>query len=233
MGGGDNFGAVERITTQRRRQTGRESGEDIKVKPRLWICSWIALFLACCTTALAAPVVWTLNAVLTDAQTLTGSFSYDANLGQFSYPYSNISITNSGNTGVPARTWDTLFVFENGNPMGGPGFLYLMSGPANQTNEVLVLQYASNLTNAGGVVNLKTMYYGLISKCGDYATSTIELDCTSADALFGGGWLGEPLASLRIQSGTLAAVPVPAAAWLFGSSLAGLGALRRRKQTIG
>ncbi len=127
----------------------------------------LSMILLAGTTANAAPLLWTLNnVVLTDGQTLTGSFVYDANLGQFQYPYSNISITNSGASYLPTDTWDTLFVYGNGNPMGGPTFLYLMNAPANQTNQAMILRWDSSLTNAGGVVTVGTASR-LIFRCGN------------------------------------------------------------------
>jgi len=55
-----------------------------------------------------------------------------------------------------------------------------------------------------------------------YCSGTIDVNCDLSDSAFGsvGSWTVTPLA-----------VPVPAAVWLFGSALAGLGWMRRT-QTI-
>ncbi len=45
------------------------------------------------------------------------------------------------------------------------------------------------------------------------------------------GWIHEPDSETEVwlMSGTISSVPLPAAAWLFGSALLGLGALKRKK----
>jgi hypothetical protein len=67
--------------------------------------------------------------------------------------------------------------------------------------------FAASLTNAGGVV--------AIDGSGEFICGQ---ECIY------------PASELRqISSGQVSAVPIPAAAWLFGSALAGLGWLRRKQ----
>jgi hypothetical protein len=73
----------------------------------------------------------------------------------------------------------------------------------------LELTFAASLTDAGGVIAI---------------VGAGEFRC--------GPECSYPVSTLRgISSGQISAVPIPAAVWLFGSALAGLGWLRR-KQTI-
>ena len=108
------------------------------------------------TVAHGTPVVWTLEGVtLTDGQSLTGSFTYDEATDIFS----DIAVVNSGTAAHPSAQWNTQFRFLAPRP-GVPALvLWLMAGPANQTDTTLMLlwnQYGQQqrLTDAGGVVAL-------------------------------------------------------------------------------
>jgi hypothetical protein len=76
-------------------------------------------------------------------------------------------------------------------------------GDSRQTDNVagLILNWNGNLTNTGGT-------YGLIVPSSEM--------------------YGFYPAFRVVTSGTVSAVPIPAAVWLFGSALAGLGWMRRR-----
>jgi len=168
----------------------------------------IAVYLAW-GSALAAPVTWTLDNVTfypgggPDGGTISGTFVYDATLDV----YSDVALSISG--------FATDGPVEHG------------SGSANELNASMdlahspwleltppdvYLRFSSALTNAGGTVAIVPGVVGSsgswIEQCNSYT-----YDCFGSD----------------IVSGTVSAVPVPAAVWLFGSALAGLGWLRRKR----
>ncbi len=201
--------------------------------------SLLTAVLAASTLASATPVVWTLdNVTLTDGQGLTGAFTYDTASGQFSA----IAVANSGAAALPPALWDTEFMFSPPVPGRSPVAVFLMSGPASQTNTVLSLlwnQYGQQqgLTDAGGVVELRTAgppgspNSSVFLTCGTLLDRTVEFpvfvalpSCENADALQGDG-------APYVTGGTLSAVPVPAAAWLFVTSIAALGSCRRLRGT--
>jgi len=152
-------------------------------------------------SAAALPVAWQLNdVVLSDGQVLTGGFVYDADLNA----YSDISIFSSGSVNYPANEWDT-------SPAAGPVISTFSAGVAGIGDSVLTLVFTDGgLTNAGGTLGMST-FGGTFGTCANADCSSVQFD-----------------SSVVLVSGTVSAVPVPAAAWLFGSALAGLGWTRRR-----
>jgi hypothetical protein len=184
-------------------------------------------FLLAPVLAYAAPVTWTLNDVSfetlpdayeADTGMARGSFDFDADTGIFS----NISISMDPYLyDSPDSSW--LYGFTRSYGSSGYDGLYFnhihpnAGGDSNRVglgdthyydgdnNYLLVLRFAEELTNAGGVIGFDS----------------------GSGIVFGGP-------GRMIASGTVSAagvVPIPAAVWLFGSALAGLGWFRRRTQS--
>ena len=173
----------------------------------------IAILFFISATVNATPVTWTVNnAFFGDGTQLTGSFTYDSSTNT----YSNVDIQTSwwdyGASGYvhDYSTSTALFVTEE---------LEFSLGNECEWRDTsthfscftLDMQFAEALTNAGGIVAL------------------------SSSAPFSGeaewDWLNNAMGRGILAGGTVSAVPVPAAAWLFGSALAGLGWLRRKQTT--
>ena len=145
-------------------------------------------------SAQAALVTWTLNDVIFDGGSATGSFDYDANTDT----YSNVNITTS-----------TSFFFGSTyveSPEGGTTPISLDLGPVSDCGLVgvpkfCILQFDyAPLTNQGGI----------------RALGGQEINIFNAE-------------QRSIVGGTISAVPVPAAVWLFGSGLGLLGWMKRRQ----
>jgi hypothetical protein len=161
--------------------------------------------------ASAAPVDWTLNFTEFDnPQTAAaGSFTFDSATGV----YSNIDIVVCQDGCRISYDLDTQVGLATG--AGQVGFSSAAVGV------FLGLVFESDLTNAGGNINLVTnpgdWGASLLGSCGN------NLACPAPDP--------DPSTFTSAISGSVTAVPVPAAVWLFGSALAGLGWMRR-KQTV-
>jgi hypothetical protein len=172
----------------------------------------------------AAPLTWTLtNVIYDDGGIVTGSFDYDAETDI----YSNVSI-QSPEYWEGDWWWAEQNLTEDGQ-WGGPAAMesrWMDPACFNCENDpvtVITLKYATALTSAGGTVSLipnvsffsngvsdpQSPFYGFPDGFPDWSSNMDR----------------------KIVSGTLSAVPVPAAVWLFGSALAGLGWMRR-KQTV-
>lgn len=156
------------------------------------------------TRVLAVPVEWTLDNVefLNPAGTytpITGAFTYDADT------LSVFDVSISGLYGI----------YVSGTDVSASGTQIVFDGVSST---VLVLEFTSALTNAGGVIDLVW---------GDAPGTGGLLDNGSQECV------GSCLTLLGAGGGTISGsvVPIPAAAWLFGSALAGLGWIRK-KQTI-
>ena len=152
----------------------------------------------------AAVVTWTVNGTFVDGGTMTGTFDYDAD----SNMYSNISITTTNY--APAccgaqfgGTYTTPFTFGS---LDESHFFAETNASVGGNFLILQLDFLSDLTNAGGVVNIDVN-----------SNNSIEI-VTSFEAIRN-----------LMPGATVSAVPIPAAVWLFGSALAGLGWLRRKQ----
>jgi hypothetical protein len=187
----------------------------------------IALILLLLTNGLAwaVPVQWTLEDVtfaeeLYDGFVGTGEFIYGgAATGSFVYDadtntYSDIAITTEAGTNLwfNSRTYDgegTSWIYPPIDGASSDGLLLTEeSGLLAAGDRTLILAFSSSLTNAGGTIALAT-----------YPESSERFDA------------GAFLSYRQIVSGSVSSsvVPLPAAVWLFGSALVGLGYLRRFK----
>ena len=161
-----------------------------------------AVLLLGCGFAQAAPLTWAVDAVFDDGGILQGTFDYDDALNQ----YSNVDIVSSG--GSLASIFDSSYssysILSNSS-----NFLSDTSVTNAVPQSLLNLTFSESLTADGGVVSLVigSGPNGSGEISGSIATGTSRL----------------------VTSGTVSTVPVPAAVWLFGSGLAGLGWMRRRK----
>jgi hypothetical protein len=156
----------------------------------------------------AAVVTWTLEDVIfyegpdSEASEVTGSFDYDADTDI----YSNWNL----------QTQTGFIAGFNYNPENSEASdsnswhldIYTFYGDPD-IDRFFSLDFARRLTNTGGTVEIETPSY-----CYP-ATSSCEVDFIAAKAR-------------RITGGRVSAVPIPAAVWLFGSALAGLGWFRRK-----
>ena len=150
----------------------------------------------------AAPVTWTLNDVtFDDGTTATGSFVYDASTNTYSdiQVYTFDSLVDSYSYDWTDTNYDTEF-----------GGIFLGSCiPINSNADycgVFYMDFSAALTNAGGVVAVATSSYEQMVDV-PYYEKYIRRD---------------------IVSGSVSAVPLPAAVWLFGAALGSLGWVRRR-----
>lgn len=156
------------------------------------------------TFANATLVNWTLqNVQFTDGNNVynaTGTFSYDADTGN----YSNANISFNGLTYT-----DSGFSFGQ--------YLILENASDNSQAKTLALSFSNILTNAGGNEALSSDSYFSVRDQTSFPFRTV----LSYNFLNG---------EVTNASTNVSAVPVPAAAWLFGSGLLGLAGLRRKKQ---
>lgn len=188
--------------------------------------------------AIAAPVTWTLqDVVLNDGTLVNGYFVYDADApidmctGQIVLETDPPCPVESTQSSTAYSDWNlNFFTSENSfrvytDPVSytdksdqdnfsvscyfdcGTG-IYDIGFLTPDMGIYLMLDFASPLTNSGGVINLLTGWgTGLrfTSGVGGYEYSVVS---------------GSVIANV---------VPIPAAVWLFGSALAALGWVRRKQ----
>jgi hypothetical protein len=182
-------------------------------------------------TANAAPVTWVLDDVtFASAEVLgggpydgvaTGSFTYDAD----NNTYSNVNITTTGsgiwgtdNCGDSVLCGTYIRATDLYAPLTASSLQITptSSNPADATGYYgISLQFASALTNAGGTVQLFTA-----------GGTDGEGVCKNSDCLPQGA--AGVTAFRGFSAGSVSAVPIPAAVWLFGSGLGLLGWMRRK-----
>ena len=158
-------------------------------------------------SAQAAPVEWQLQDVyLEDGVQLVGSFVFDSEVSEGFQHVSIQAVKNSLVTDFQVPGFASV-----NYPQSSADYLLMGCGPEcsiNGLDEVyrLELEFASSLTNDGGIVSLS--YANFLGAAPDFAYSY----------------------DFSLVSGSVVAtvVPIPAAVWLFGSALAGLGWMRRR-----
>jgi hypothetical protein len=172
------------------------------------------------TSAHAANLTWTINDFNYSGHFagLTGSFDYDADTGVFS----NINITSSAQLGFTYTDPNvSLIQWHDGTSNDYSTYPYpslrLITDVPGELHD-LHFFFSDQLTNNGGTISLVDTPYG-----------------TTEDICFNDGYgCSTPSSSFYTGldgTGTISAVPIPAAAWLFGSALAGLGWMRRKQTT--
>jgi hypothetical protein len=164
------------------------------------------LLMIFCSLAQAIPVEWTLqNVQFEDGGTAYGTFTYDADANL----YSKVDVTTTSGTMFAGFTYDVCHWFvcpQDTSPE------YITFG-ANQEGvpqlerdfQWFFMSFVNPLTNSGGTRQI------IIGPC--------MYSCEQS--------LGS-ITDRNVTTGYITAVPVPAAVWLFGSALAGLGWFRRK-----
>jgi hypothetical protein len=190
----------------------------------------ITILLFVSATANASAVTWTFqDVVFDDGATLSGSFVYGGDSG-FMLGETGLSVTGGDLSDKNYINWSGGVNSESLNIT-----VFQSALGANHSGErVLQLAILGDLTVAGTISLTPAVDYADILGAsgpppGLYYAYNREGFCTTA----GCGLLDVTGAGGRnLVSGTIAgvaAVPIPAAVWLFGSALAGLGWLRRKQ----
>ena len=168
---------------------------------------FLAVIFFIASVANAEPIRWTLtDALLTDGAGAIGSFVFDSDTST----YSDVDIVVSGGSFLPNTHYDQLY------QSFGPFAAKFAADDGSFLNLVPV----ESLGDAGVISSLEVNLGvgGWIPN--DPYTSSQEVgfaDTADTVNMFVSGSL------------TGSVVPLPAAAWLFGSALAGLGWMRRKK----
>jgi hypothetical protein len=164
----------------------------------------------------AAPLTWNLDGVtFDDGGNITGSFVFDADSN--SVIDWNMSVSGGDDSVFPAfsytpETITSVGVFVSGTVQRLIFFVDNSAQGGEPDSRLLSLTTDALLTNAGGSVTLLTQIstpQGLFESVECYNCNPFRL----------------------IVGGTLNAVPVPNAIWLFGSGLLGLIGVARKKTT--
>ncbi|MGI9291615.1 MAG: PEP-CTERM sorting domain-containing protein [Gammaproteobacteria bacterium] len=185
----------------------------------------LATFVLCLVweSASAIPVTWKLNNVLfDDGRSAVGTFTYDADTNTLS----DSTIRLIPNLGDP---WPTIFDHE--------GHIYSQV-PVDNTAQHAIFTYVSGFGVTDAVLALH--FEAPLDNNGD--ETTIRLNDSNFPGLpypvtagwhnviAGGDFQGLIQEQSNMISGTVTAVPIPAAVWLFGSALVGLGWFRRAQK---
>ena len=159
----------------------------------------------------AAPVTWNLDLTFDDGSKLTGTIAFDseASLGS---EWTDINIQTDWNSyNFDDLDWDDTYDWCGSCP-----------NPAAPWDSRLAISSQDGPTFFYLVLPFQESFIGKTS-------GTIELYSNAREDIY--GFLDPDGNTRYIVSGYATAVPIPAAAWLFGSALAGLGWIRR-KQTV-
>jgi hypothetical protein len=177
----------------------------------------LAIGLILVQPALAVPVAWTMHGVtLSNGGTVTGTFVYDADANL----YSDVSIDVNSDILLNGSVADDPAMFLHYDdvsnwPVAWDSSTISMTnqwegeynGDAAIESTYQTFSFAQQLTNAGGVISIASGW-GELQHVLNFGS--------------GSGY------TYTVTGGNVSAVPIPAAVWLFGSALAGLGYLRKR-----
>jgi hypothetical protein len=148
--------------------------------------------------------------VFDDGATASGFFIYDADFS--TYDIVSISI-GAGPLNAPVT-----FSFSNALSTATRPIVGVVFPDSNNTGrQALAFSLTSELTNAGGQLDLDLSVDNLTGFCTDFACNTVF--ASTARHLISGS----------VSAPVVSQVPVPAAAWLFGSGLIGLIGVARKK----
>ena len=168
----------------------------------------IVLILSLLTAGVvqAAPVEWTLqNAQFEDGGAAYGSFTFDADTNE----YSNINIYTTAGTLFAGRNYDSCTEWFRCDLSGAELAVFVQgSGGLDEQIRSIAMTFDSSLTNEGGTRGL------VLGECFVACETFTDSQGVNTDRLF--------------VSGSVTAVPIPAAVWLFGAALALLRFVRRR-----
>jgi hypothetical protein len=155
-------------------------------------------------TANAVPVTWVLNGVtFDDGNMATGSFVYDADTDL----YIDVSISTLFDYQIIPTHYNEVSAWPGDLDNTTLSLYKEEFEEITAYQDLIFLYFDQALSNAGGTVGVTGW---------ESSATTVGLSQASS-------------ADHDIVSGTVvSAVPVPAAVWLFGSALAGLGWMRRK-----
>jgi hypothetical protein len=177
------------------------------IQMRVTACMLLLLFAP---LAYALPVTWHLVDVQIDqGYFIEGSYTYDADLNVFTNVAIETLATPWGNSSFD------IACSEIELPCGDIGDILVFQDSGSLTPApVLYLELEGSMSNAGGSLQISIGCFG-------------EPTCPDAS----NSYLIDPWFSRNeIVSGyVVAAVPIPAAVWLFGSALAAVGWMRRKQ----
>lgn len=168
------------------------------------------LLMALSPAALAAPVEWVLQDVLfDDGGTAFGSFVYDADTNTFS----SIAITTTDGAALSG----SFYEFVNFEAGGLDADSVLLAAEANPVfgTPAFNMNLALPMTNAGGTIDIAMAPPPLA-----FESTCLTSVCDSFFSI-----------DRQVIAGTITAVPVPGAVWLFASALGFAGLARRKRAT--
>jgi len=163
------------------------------------------------TVANAVPVTWRIDGVLAfeDGGTVSGVFTYDADTNE----YSDVAITTTDGSLLNGFSYNLLDPRPSNNSENDALYLISTDAPNFPNAQVLNIDFEFAITNAGGTQPIRGIN---------------EYSCGPANCTGPSIYRYEDNSGYPGFSGTVSSVPIPTAAWLFGSALAGLGWARRR-----
>lgn len=156
-------------------------------------------------SANSAPVKWIVDVQLDDLTgtgAVTGMFVYDADTNSFS----DVNVSAVGDM-FPAASATLISVIDQYSSANSLDFVPT-AGDLTGVQDVY-LNLNASMTNAGGVIDVTAVE----------TYECLDAPCDNFDLLYS----GTPIV------GTISSVPLPAAAWLFGSGLIGLIGMARKK----